>query len=401
MDAKAIAGFVGKYKKTFIVGAIVLVVLYMIFGGPAKRKIKEQVTKGTGNITNEERTKAEIEGLKKSIEELKKQQAQPQQKKEEELRKGQKTEKEESSGREKESGKSLSELEKMIKPSGKTPSQGGEHQHQPKGSEMPVEIGIPPQKPSPPRLIKIDISEVTPPEKKEQPHTEKSDLYLPAGSFGSFTTSSSVYGPETGEQMPVSGVIDKAFVGPNKSSIPLTGCFWQGKARGITGEKCADIKVVKISCVWPDGSSFESDIVGYVTAENGAFCLPGRVERHSAEFFATVGITSFLEGLTTGMSKAQEATSLAASGLAVQSATNVTGSAAAYGLLKGAVDFAGAAKQFYAAQLQSLVPAVLVPAGTKGYVYMTSGLRITGGRNALAGNSGAGYYDSYNLSYRK
>jgi hypothetical protein len=199
--------------------------------------------------------------------------------------------------------------------------------------------------------------------------------------------------------MPVSGVIDKAFFGPNRSSVPLRGCYFLGKARGNTGEKFADIKAVKLSCVWPDSRTFEADIAGYAADTNGDFGLKGRVERHASTFFATVGITAFLEGVTTGLSRAQEQQSLAASGLAVQSATNVTGSAAAYGLFRGATDFAAEAKKFFAAQLQSLVPSVVVPAGTRGYLYITSGVTITGGMSALANSRN--YYDSYNLSTNK
>ena len=391
MDAKAVGGFVGKHKKLIFVVSVAVVILYLIFGAKAKQTIKEHVG-GTGNITNEDRLRLEIEGLKKSQEEMRKQmEQQQQQKKQQEPAKGQK---EKPSGEGKGNGQSLSELERMIKPSTKLPSQPG--QGQPNGGA--TQIQALPQKPSPPRLIKIDISEIVPAEKTEHSRPRNSDLFLPAPSFASFTTITEAYGPETGEQMPVSGVIDNAFTGPNKSKIPLRGCLWLGKARGVIGEKCADIKVTKISCVWPDGSSFEADVAGWVTAANGDFCLPGRVERHSWEFFKTVGITSFIEGISTGLSRAQETTSLVGSGQAVESATNITGGAFKYGLSKGALDLASAAKQFYAAQLQSLIPSVHVPAGTRGYLHITKGVRITGGRNALSGGGSAGYFDSYDLS---
>ena len=97
-----------------------------------------------------------------------------------------------------------------------------------------------------------------------------------------------------------------------------------------------------------------------------------------------------------GMAKAQEATQLASSLGAVQTATNVTGSYLSYGLLKGASDFATDAKKFFADQLKSLIPTVMVPAGTTGRMFITSGVNITGGKSAL--NNSQSYYDSYNLS---
>ena len=196
--------------------------------------------------------------------------------------------------------------------------------------------------------------------------------------------------------MPVAGAIDKVFVGPNHSAVPLRGCFFLGKAQGNTGDKLADIKVVKMSCVWPNGQTFEADVAGYVTDVNGDFGMKGTVERHAGTFFGTVGITSFLEGLATGIAQTQQNTQLGTSPYGVATATNIVGSAAQYGALQGAADFAKSSKAFFAKQMENLVPTVIVPAGSKGYVYITSGVNITGGMNALKGSNS--YYDSYNLS---
>jgi len=389
MDARAIAGFLSKHRKLLIIGVIAAIVIYALSTG-SEKKGKEETAKGKGTVTTEERLKADIEALKKTVDEFKKEKAA---KKGEEQEKGKKPE---SGGqpREKEKSESLKELEKALKPT-KLPPKAGHG-----GLELPSDIGLPVKKQEPPRLLKIDVSEITPIDgQEERMSLTQSDLFLPASSFASFTLTSSAYAPETGEQMPVSGVIDKAFAGSNRSSVPLRGCYFLGKARGNTGAKTADIKAVKISCVWPDGRTFEADIAGYVTDTNGDFGMKGRVERHAGTFFSTVGVTSFLEGLAAGMSRAQEGETLAASGQAVEKAVNIVGSATKYGLLKGALDFATGAKQFFAAQLQSLVPAVVVPAGARGYMYITSGVTITGGMNALYDSKS--YYDSYNLSSAK
>ena len=394
MDVAKIAGLIAKHRKLLIFGVIVVIVIYALSTG-SQKKAKEEQTKGKGNISTEERLKADIEGLKKKIDQMEKEKGKA-------AAKGEEPEKGKKVGptplpqeKEKEKLESLKELEKTLKPTSKLPLPNAGTG----GPGTPSDIGgLPLKKQEPPRLLKIDISEITRQEGKDGGSSPAQlDMFLPASSFASFTLTSSVYAPETGEQMPVSGVIDKAYIGPNGSTVPLRGCFLLGKARGNTGEGIADIKVIKLACIWPDGRAFEGDIAGYITDTNGDFGLKGRVERHAGTFFTTVGITSFLEGFAAGMSRAQEATTLGTSGLAIETATNIAGSAAKYGLLKGAADFATAAKQFFAAQLSSLVPAVVVSAGAKGRVFITSGVNITGGMSAL--KDGKSYYDSYNLSH--
>jgi conjugal transfer pilus assembly protein TraB len=381
VDFKKITDYLSKHKKLLIIGVIAIAVFYGLFMAPEKPQKKEEVI-GKGNITTEERLRSEIEGLKKTVEELKKQKETP---KEE-------PKKEEPKDIAKEKPKSLEELEKALGAKKELPPPGQEEisSIQPGIQQIQVQQLEPPK----PRLIKIEIPETVKEEKKVEP---QHDLYLPSSSFASFTLTSGVYAPETGEQMPVSGVIDRVFIGPNKSSIPLKGCLFLGKARGNTGYKTADIKVVKMSCVWPDGETFEADVSGYVTDVDGNFGLKGKVIRHSGAFFSTTGITSFIEGFAAGLARAQEQQDAVASQFDTAVTTNIIGSAAQYGLFKGAQEFASAAKQFFGSQLQGLIPAVEVPGGSKGYVFITSGVRISGGKNALY-HIKTDYYDPHNLS---
>lgn len=398
MNFKGTMAFLATHKKALFVGATIVLVIYLLSSGGSHKKIKEEAAKGSGTITTEDRLKADVEALRKKIEKLESEKGQPAKKEEA----GKEKKPETVTGKEQEKPESLKELEKILKPHQKPAvspfaSPGG-------AAPFPTEAApVPLKKPEVPRLLKIDVSEAPPTEKKQERPTRESragaDLFLPVGSFASFTLTSEAFAPETGQQMPVSGVIDKAFVGPNRSAVPLRGCYFLGKAQGNTGEKIADIKVVKMSCVWPNGQSFEADIAGYVTDVNGDFGMKGTVERHYGTYFSTVGISSFIEGIATGMARAQESTTLGTSPYGVQSATNIVGNAAEYGALKGAADFATASKKFFDKQAENLVPTVIVPAGRKGYVYITSGVTITGGMNALAGSNS--YYDSYNLSRSK
>jgi len=388
MDSNKIKDFITNNKKTIIVLAIIGIVAYGVLSGKSSKKTETPPSSGKQMITTEDKLKAEIESLRKELSELKKGEGQPQ-KGPAQKEKG--TEIEKLPPIETEKKKSLDELKEVLK-GGPVPK--GDKSKQPV-TEQPIQMTPQIQKPEAPRLIKIDIEPSTAPAPVQ---TKKTSMYLPPGSFASFTTLSGIYAPESGEQMPVVGVIDKAFVGPNKSSIPLKGCLFLGKAKGNTGESRADIKIVEISCVFPDGDAFKGEVGGYATDLSGKFGLTGTVNRHASSFFSTVGITSFIEGFSYGMSRAQEQQSAVSSETSTAVATNIAGDAVKYGMFKGINLFAQAAKQFFGSQLNTLVPSVDVPPGSRGYIFLTTGVKITGGQSNEAVRNSTNYYDTNNLS---
>ncbi|MFN3481053.1 MAG: hypothetical protein ACK415_11825, partial [Thermodesulfovibrionales bacterium] len=269
--------FIAGHKKAVIVISAIVLLGIVILGGK-KQQGTQQHDKIKPSITQEEKMKAEMEAMRKEIEELKK--------KNESIKEGKAESKESKGGQVEKLPPIFGDEKKPIKDL-KDVLDGKPYREAPKLPEPGTTQGVQVVKPEPPRLVKIDLEPPAPAPPKE---VKKKEIYLPAGSFASFTTLSGIYAPETGEQMPVTGVFDKAFLGPNRTSIPLRGCLFLGKARGNTGIKRADIKVVKISCVMPDGSTFESDIAGYATDTGGDFGIEGEVNRHSASFFSTVGI---------------------------------------------------------------------------------------------------------------
>lgn len=379
-----------EHKKAVIIISAIAILGIIMLGGGKKQQQTSQQEKAKPSITQEEKMRAEMEAMRKEIEELKKQN--------ETLKKGEKPDEGKGKGDKVEQlppifgdeKKPIKDLKDML---------SGKPHETPKLPEPGTTQGIkdiPAVKPEPPRLVKIDLEQPAPAPPKE---TKKREIYLPAGSFASFTTLSGIYAPETGQQMPVTGIFDKAFIGPNRTSIPLRGCLFLGKARGDTGIGRADIKVVKISCVMPDGNTFESEVAGYVSDLSGEFGIEGKVNRHAGSFFSTVGITSFIEGFSAGLARAQEVQEAVASESSTSVATNVVGSATQYGLFKGINLFASAAKQFFGSQLNGLIPSVDVHPGARGYVYITTGIKIPVGENNAIVNTG--YYDPYNLSHSK
>jgi len=369
-----IRNFLDMHRKSLVIVALIIMGVYFIFfsgsGDKQPGKVENTVKPEMGQLSQEEKTRLEISALKQQNEELKKQieqltkQGQAQKEKPETL-------------------ESVKELEKTLKGSGENAKKKKEIKlEEPLPTEQKI-ITQPIAPLSPPRIIKIDI----PKEERSQPvqqiqpkQSSNVDIFLPAGSFASFTLTSGAYAPSGGEQMPVSAVIDKFFIGPNKSMVPLKGCFFVGKARGIIREKIADIKPINIACVWDDGTTFEGEVAGYVTDENGRFGLPGKVNRHEGTFFATAGLSAFFSGLAGGWSRAYEQETTAVTEGVVEKTINIMGNAFRYGALKGLAALADAAKGFYEAQMKELIPSVDVAPGTRGYVYITKGITIKGGK---------------------
>lgn len=374
MNKEKIKEFLNNNRKIIVIGAIGLVMLYLAFSTGGAKKSDQTQPSGVqpqSQITIDEKIKAEIESLRQQNLELQKQ-----------IKQLMETKEQKREAKEKELT-SLKELEATL---GRNKEKSTKKQLT---KENQIETNIPMQPvqqiapPPPPRIIKIDIpkdnSQNAKPEESKK-SSSQNDIYLPAGSFAQFVLTSGAYAPAGGEQMPVSGAIKKAFVGPNKSVVPLRGCFFVGKARGIIGEGIADIKPITISCVFEDGTTFEEEIAGYVTDKNGKFGLPGKVQRHTGSFLATTGISSFLSGLASGWSRAYEQETAVAAGEAVEKTVNILGNAFRYGALKGLVGIADAAKAFYEAQLKELIPSVDVSAGSEGYIYITKGITIKGGK---------------------
>lgn len=383
---QAIKDFIAANKKLIIIGIGIVLLLFFTFSSKKTTDTSEKQTgPSKGNVSTEERQRAEIEVLKKSIDEIKKQLPDKTKPDTTAPVKQEKTE-----GFPKEGlleKKSPSPFFDMTKVLGKQDTSTGF----PTTSPLPV---VP--TPSDPRISKHDFADDSP--KPVPEAVVNQDVFLPAGSFASFSLTSGTYAPDGQTQMPVSGVIDMAFIGPNKSRIPLRGCLFLGKAAGNIAEGLADIKVVKISCVWPNGQSFESNVAGYVTDTSGDFGLKGNVNKHEGGFFSTIGITSFLSGLTSGLAKSQVVKTVVAGtgGAGPLQGEIVSGSPTKFGIMSGATEFANATKGFYAGMPQA-VPSVDVPAGARGYIYFTNGITITGGKQALNANTKA-YYDNYNLS---
>ena len=56
------------------------------------------------------------------------------------------------------------------------------------------------------------------------------------------------------------------------------------------------VQLTTLSCVFPDGQTFERPLVGYATGQDGTLGLPGRLETREGAYLAKTFLTSLLAG---------------------------------------------------------------------------------------------------------
>ena len=91
-----------------------------------------------------------------------------------------------------------------------------------------------------------------------------------------------------GDALPVLVQLRSAYSGPNDTEIPLEGCLMVGKATADLQSVRARVEAVSLSCVLPDGTSFERPAKGYFTGADGTLGVPGRWEFRSGRWLANL-----------------------------------------------------------------------------------------------------------------
>ena len=91
-----------------------------------------------------------------------------------------------------------------------------------------------------------------------------------------------------GDALPVLVQLRSAYSGPNDTEIPLEGCLMIGKATADLQSVRARVEAVSLSCVLPDGTSFERPVRGYFTGADGTLGVPGRWAFRSGRWLANL-----------------------------------------------------------------------------------------------------------------
>ena len=187
---------------------------------------------------------------------------------------------------------------------------------------------------------------------------------LPVGSLvtgelltGAFATQRS------GDALPVLVKLRTVYSGPNETEVPLEGCLMVGKATADLQAVRARVEAVSLSCVLPDGTSFERRVRGYFTGDDGTLGVPGRWQFRSGRWLANL-----LSAMGT-----------AAGGIAADVA--IARELGAVGTLLGdfgASEVTQRIQEFFLERAEEIMPVIWVESGTPIYAVMLEGLTIEG-----------------------
>ena len=223
-----------------------------------------------------------------------------------------------------------------------------------------------------PRLEKLTLpgAQDTEPDQKHG-----RDVVIPAGSFAEGRLMTGVYAPTTDAAQPVLLKIDTAFVGPNRSRIPIKNAFLVGKAVGEPNSVRAVIQFHKLSYVRGNGESIEVPLNGFVAGEAGTQGLAGTYHWRIRE-------AAGLAALTGGVSAAAEAAAERETTTLVNPlggvAKVVTGDIGKFAAARGVSRASDEVGRIITRRLGEIVPAVYVENGRRLTVILIDGVTLEG-----------------------
>ena len=187
---------------------------------------------------------------------------------------------------------------------------------------------------------------------------------LPAGSLVTGELLTGAFATKVrGDALPVLVQLRSAYSGPNDTEVPLEGCLMIGKATADLQSVRARVEAVSLSCVLPDGTSFERPVKGYFTGEDGTLGVPGRWEFRSGRWLANLlsAMGTTAAGVYADVAIARE---LGAAGAILGDV--------------GTSETTARIQGFFLERAEEILPVVWVESQTPVYVVMLEGLTIEG-----------------------
>ena len=224
--------------------------------------------------------------------------------------------------------------------------------------------------PAPPprlRILRPDGGEVAPAPAAPPPTPQPTGgpwVRLPVGSLVTGELLTGAFATKVrGDALPVLVQLRSAYSGPNDTEIPLEGCLMIGKATADLQSVRARVEAVSLSCVLPDGTSFERPAKGYFTGEDGTLGVPGRWEFRSGRWLANLlsAMGTTAAGVYADVAIARE---LGAAGAILGDV--------------GTSETTSRIQEFFLQRAEEILPVVWVESQTPVYVVMLEGLTIEG-----------------------
>ena len=220
------------------------------------------------------------------------------------------------------------------------------------------------------RIRKVTIATA---KKEADRRRAERQVRLPAGSFAEATVLTGVYAPTQGQPMPVKLRIDRAFVGPNRTRIPVQEALLVGKATGDPNSERVVIQLDRLSYVKPNGEAVEVSINGYVVDHDGVQGVAGQYVWRAFDVAAFAVLSGALSAGTDASAAKETATQLNPLGGASQV---VTGDPLRFAAFRGLSRAGEGIEKLVAKRLEEIVPAVYVPNGQQVTVCLIDGVTL-------------------------
>lgn len=204
--------------------------------------------------------------------------------------------------------------------------------------------------------------------------TDETSAVLPVGSFVRAKLLSGVESIST-EPFPALLQLQVSFVGPNKTRIDLSNCFMIAKARANLSTERVIMETETISCVKENGEAFKSSAKGYTAGSDNSFGSTGKFISKQGQVLLAAVLASIAKNAGQAISSAQQTTTVAGADKAA-TATNITGSKAAFVAGSSVVDGATLIAQWYLDYARQLLPSIALGSGADVTVVMLESIKI-------------------------
>ena len=151
---------------------------------------------------------------------------------------------------------------------------------------------------------------------------------------------------------------------PTPSRAPLDGCFAIGKAVADMSSQRANIAVELLSCVFPDGSSYEQAVEGWVVDQDGTQGIVGEYHTYESAKIAKAALAGIIQEASTAFGYAKSKILIAG-----------TGGAQPFGTVDTTFQQIGA---LYVEQARALLPTLWVHSNTPAYIVLRKGVPLKG-----------------------
>jgi hypothetical protein len=220
------------------------------------------------------------------------------------------------------------------------------------------------------RIRKVTLAAA---KKESQRRRAERQVRLPAGSFAQARLLTGVFGPVTGQPMPVELRVDDAFVGPNRTRIPIQEAFLIGKATGDPNSERVVIQLDRLSYVKPGGEATEVPVNGYVVDHDGVQGIAGEYVWRAFDVASLAVLSGALSAGADASATQETLTQVNPLGGASQV---VTGDPLRFAGFRGLSRAGEGIEKLVAKRLDEIIPAVYVPNGQRVTVCLIDGVTL-------------------------